>query len=433
MPVRKSAIIPVFLALVLTLTLLVSVTAWQVTAQGDATPTPVIEDWYVQESADWDLPYLQPGTSSGDAEWLVESALFESDYPGGFTFSVEANSSKGEIVLASVIWSHTPHQLKRGELESYNYRNGRFMYHWIPNDSLPPWIAVNYYWSFADSAGNRYRTDWILGNEYNPNYEGWTRAESEDVIVFLQAGLSSDVIDLAFEAMETQRETYLQSWGTLLPYKPRAILFSNQRDFQEWRSGFGGSSVIGQTSAEWGATAQVISGDDPYDLAFGTVLHEVAHLYQLEFAPNAFPAGSWFTEGNATFFELHQQYDYEERIREIAADGELPLLLQGSGPSPFTEGPDDHGRYGYDVGYTFFKWMAINYGLDAHRRLIEEMAAGVPRNTALEIVLGLSIYEIETSWALWLGANAGAATLIPTQPYVFPPTVTPFIIPTRAS
>jgi len=207
MPVRKSAIIPVFLALGLTLTLLVAATAWQVTAQGDATPTPIIEDWYVQQASDWDLPYLQPGTSTGDAEWAVARMLFESDYPGGFTFSVDATSSRGEIVLASVIWSHTPHQLKRGELESYNIRDGRFIYHWTPNDSLPPWIAVNYYWSFADSAGNRYRTAWILGNEYNANYEGWVRAESEDAIVFLQTGLPLEVIDLTFEAMETQRET----------------------------------------------------------------------------------------------------------------------------------------------------------------------------------------------------------------------------------
>src|SRR5690606_3734420 len=117
-----------------------------------------------------------------------------------------------------------------------------------------------YYWSFVDSAGNRFRTNWILGHEYAPTDSAeWTRAESADVIVFLQAGLPQETIDLTFAAMESQRETFRLAWGELLPYKPRAILFRSERDFQEWRGmGFGGSGIIGQTSDEWGATAQVI-------------------------------------------------------------------------------------------------------------------------------------------------------------------------------
>jgi hypothetical protein len=429
---HKPRIIAAMFAFGMTITMLLMALSLRVTAQGDPTPTPVIDNWYLQEAGDWNLPFAEPRTSTGDAEWTIANSVFESDYPNGFTFSIDASSNKGEIILASVIWSHTPNKLKRAELSQVSLQSGHFTYRWYPDDSLPPWVAVNYYWSFADSAGNRYRTGWIVGNAYlHSDLAEWTRAESDDVIVFLQEGLPLEAIDLTFAAMADQRETYQQAWGQLLPYKPRAILFSNQRDFQEWRSGFGGSNVIGQTSEKWGATAQVIADDSIFDLAYGTVLHEVAHLYQLELAPSAFSGGSWFTEGNATLFELHQQYDYEARVRNLAADGLLPVLLEGQGPGAFSRGPDGIGRYGYDVGYTFWKWIVTNYGLDAHRQIIEGLAARISRNTVLAQVLGMPTYQIESTWALWLGASEPRPTPFPT--YVFPPTVTPFALPTRAN
>ncbi len=427
MSLRKSGpIIPALLGLGITITLLFAAINLQVIAQGDPTPTPSIEEWYLQDTIDWNLPYSEPGTSEGDAVWTIEDMTFESQYPFGFTFSILPRSSRGEIVLASVIWSHTPHELQRMEVRNIP-RSGVITAEWGATESLPPWVVVNYYWSLVDSAGNRYRSDWLVGNEYIDETSEWTRTESDDVVIFLQEGLDQDVVHLSLQAMDTQRETFLQAWGGLLPYKPRVILFANQRDFQAWRRGFGGEGVIGQTSEEWGATVQVINDNDPIDLAYGTVLHEIAHLYQFQFAPDAFPGGSWFTEGNATLFELHQQYDYENRVRLLATHDQLPLLLQGGGPLSFAAGPDGSGRYGYDVGYTFWKWIVVNYGLDTHRQIITGLAAGTPRNAVLEQVLGMTTDEMESGWAQWLGADSPAPTLVPTWTLPpFPPTMTPY-------
>ncbi|MBI5931328.1 MAG: hypothetical protein HY862_18620 [Chloroflexi bacterium] len=425
-------IIPALVAtwgLLFSVLMIVNVTA---SAQGSATttPTPFGDDWYTQ-TTEWDLPYYLPGTSEGDATWTVAESAFQSYYPSGFSFSTQATSDKGDIVQASVIWSHVPGKLTRRDATISS--NGRIEARWFPDQSLPPWVAVNFYWSFADSQGNRYRTNWILGNEYADSDPQWSRIESDDVIVYIQSGLPDEILDLTVAAVAEEKDTYLAAWGEPLPYIPRVILFSNQFDFQQWRDAFGGTSVIGQTSDDWGATVQVISDEDSHRLAYGTVLHEIGHLYQFHIAPNAFPAGSWFTEGDATFFELDQQYDYKDRVRKLARRDQLPVILQGDGPISFEEGPDGIGRLGYDIGYTFFEWLTETFGLDAHHQLMHALADGTPRNEALVQVTGMSVVDIETAWREWLGAHGPAPTLIPTQAYRFPPTVTPFQFATSPS
>ncbi|MCI0713990.1 MAG: hypothetical protein L0154_27790 [Chloroflexi bacterium] len=417
-------IIPVFIIAGLLILSLFTMITLQASAQGggdnDVEEPFEPDGWYLTSFSDeeWAFPYYQPGTSSGDAIWTVGESSFESLYPTGFEFEAVASSSGGEIVEASVIWSHTPEKLKRREAQ-VNPTTGRISLRWSVDESLPPWVAVNYYWSFIDSAGNRFRTGWILGEEYSDDFDTWERFENEEVIVFIQDGLPVETAELTLQAMEDQNPTFLQAWGGPLSYKPRVILFSVRDDFERWRSGFGGGAVIGQTSDDWGATVQVIVEDDISNLTYGTVLHEIGHLYQFEFAPDAFPPGTWLTEGNASFFELSQEYDFEARIRDFAENDELPILLEGPGPNAFASGPDGRGRLGYDVGYTFFHWLTINYGLDAHRELIEGLAAGEERNTVLERITGLTVQEIESEWRAWLGAYGPAPTFYPSPTFEY--------------
>lgn len=429
---RSVSIVPAFLIVGLTISLLFAAISVTTFAQGDPTPTPFVDSWYI-ENPDWDAPYPEPGTSVGDATWVIDEATFVSEYPRGFTFSIQASSSVAPITVASIIWSHTPNELQRIELQNVPADGTLRIQHRL-TDSLPPWAAVNYYWSFIDANGNRFRTTWFNGQEYLPDDpQNWTRVESEDVIIIAQNDISADAIPQTIDAMAQQRATFLQAWGALLPYKPRVILFSSRDDFNTWfRSSFG-TAILGITDPAWGATVQVRDPQDPLqDLTYGTVPHEIGHLYQFEFVGDrGFPAGSWFTEGNATLFELSQLYDYENRLRNIAIDGDLPPLLVNDSLFAISAGPDEIGRFGYDIGFTFWKWFITEYGLDGHRQLVEQLAVGVDRNDALENVTGLSIFEIETAWAQWLGADGAAPPILtPSQiEYQFPATPTPFFTP----
>lgn len=420
-------ILPTMMALGLVFTLLVSV-GFEASAQGNGTPTPASPNSDDRPNRnDPAVYYADPAVAEGDAEWTLGETTFESFYPDGFTFTVAASSSAGDIEAATVVWSHAPRNINRRAAE-YDEETGLFtaVYPGVSESATPPWVAVNYQWRLTDVEGNTYVSEWFVGEEYYTLDEEWTRFESEDIVVFVDASLPDEVGQLTLDAMAAQRETYRQAWGALLSNKPRAILFGSFDTWSRWQRGQLNPNVIGLTNEEWGGIVQRVSSGGLEDLAYGTVLHEVGHLYQSEFAPSTFIGGSWWTEGNATFFELFQQYDYEQRVRNIAAAGELGPLLDGTGPNPAGTGPDGIGRLGYDVGYTFFKWIAINYGLDAHRTIIEETGRNRDRNEVLEEVLGMPYQDIESAWRVWLGASPVAPT-VPAIPTIrFPPTVTPF-------
>jgi hypothetical protein len=357
---------------------------------------------------------VEPTRPASDVTWTVSDMAFQGDYPKGFRFSVKITSSAGPIVRGRVIWSHAP-GTQRSRPISVDSATGLITATWEvgAGEAVPPWVGVTYYWDVGDSQGNSFQTPPQYA-EYEDTGHKWTRTESEDIIVFSE-DLPDNVNQMTMDAMAQQRETYRAAWGDLLPYKPRAILFGDRAAWNEWHFGVGDPNVIGTTSSDWGGTAQVVSQGDLFDLAYGTVPHEVAHLYQAAFT--IMPSGDWFIEGDATFFELHQQYDYEAAVRQMAAAGQLPALLEGPGPAVNGQ----NARQGYDIGYTWWKWLVDNYGLDGHRKLIQLLDEGVPRNKAIEEVTGLSISEVESRWRVWLGASPVAPTLIPlpTAP-VFP-------------
>jgi hypothetical protein len=395
----------------------------------DATPGPDEGEMRVPSRANPDY-YDVPAETTGEAEWTLAERMFTSNYPDGFEFTVQASSSAGDIENATVIWSHAPGYSRRQAAE-YDEENERFVVNW-EGGGVVPWVAVNYRWLLTDEEGNTYQSEWFTGQEYEDTIYSWTRLESEDMIVFVQDGLPEDTARLTIDAMAAQRDIYRQAWGGLLPYKPRAILFATRAAWNEWQRGATNPAVIGTTRPEWGAVVQVVSGGDTVDLAYGTVLHEMAHLYQSVFAPVAFGNVDWFNEGNATFFELSQQYDYEQRVRNGAQDGILSNVLQGTGPSIRGRGPDGVTRWGYDVGYTFWRWVVDTYGLQAHRQIISQIGIeSAGRNEVLEEVLGMSITEIESEWREWLGASGTVPTLVTIPTMRIPPTVTPFIFPTK--
>ncbi len=417
---------------------IVGTAQWQVMAQDGATATPTADAATPEETPKYDEPAYVEG---GEAEWTLTDSTFTSHYPDGFQFEAFATSSGGEIVSASIYYSHTPTYPEdvriRGEVDAATGKvtvvvQGR------EADDIPPWVAINYRWRLLDSAGTVYWSDWLVGNEYSDSTHEWERQESEDLIIFVQQGFPQNAVDLAFEAMAEARPIYLEAFGRLLSYKPRMMLFADEATFEEWRSpdyALRGIDFIGQASGYWGAFIQLIYGDDIEDFAYGTVIHEIGHLYQYDLYESRAPA--WFTEGNSTYLEMHQQYDYEGRVREVVRFYPIDSLFAEDGPDTLDSGPDEQGRWAYDLGYTFNKWLVENYGWEAHRELITLLAA--PENLPgyeitdyfkqlLEQVLGLTTVEIESRWREWLGMSGVVPTLppSPTTEYRFPATVTPF-------
>src|SRR5258708_25726200 len=68
---------------------------FKATAQGDVHP---------QTST----PLPSPTNNGGSAQWTINSMTFQSNYPKGFEFALDATSSGGKIVESTVMWSHAP-------------------------------------------------------------------------------------------------------------------------------------------------------------------------------------------------------------------------------------------------------------------------------------------------------------------------------------
>ena len=370
-----------------------------------------------------DTPQEVAAPRFNEADWTIVSQAFESRYPNGFAFTLEASSSAGPIVSAEVEWVHRPHiraneplTVRRAEGE-IDPNTGQIVAVWEPTQgtAVPPWVGVYYRWTLRDEAGNEFETEQYSG-EYADEGNAWDRHESDDVLVF-STGLPANMGELVVEAMAFQRQKYIDGWGQELPYRPRVILFGDFDTWLEWQVGHQDTSGlgvvrVGVTSDEWGGTVQVLYGT-PEELAYGTVLHEVEHLYQREFLAGrvSFTPG-WFIEGDATFYQADDEIDRvaSRYVQNLVQSGQLPVLLQGDGPTTVGE----NALHGYYMGYKFFQWLDMNWGIEMHRKIMNLLAEDWPFTDALEAATGMSVLELESAWRTWLGAPGVVPTLVPT-------------------
>lgn len=383
-------------------------------------------------------PQASPTNNGGNATWTLGEPQFASNYPNGFSFNIEATSSAGKLVTATVFWRHSPVSTRTRRIATVAEDGKTATGEWVrsPSDGVPQWSSVEYWWQFTDEAGNFFETPHYY-TEYADTTREWKRAESEDIIVFWEEGVDDEIGELTINAMAEQREFYKKNWPKPLGFKPRAIIYNTIETFREWAPRSGGvtssggatTALGGRTDLKWGSTAQIFAPfaemglpGNAVDTAYGTVTHEVAHLYQA-INGGATVGDFWFFEGNASYFELYRTERYLQNMRQRAEDGNLPSL-QGGGPSA----RGAFARDAYDLGFSFFVWLAETYGDDAHYRLWQHIAAGRGWKEALQLVTSLNFIDMETQFRTWLGAvNPVAPTPVPLPTiFMFPsPTYEP--------
>ncbi len=345
-------------------------------------------------------PLASPTNNGGNAKWTVKQMSFVSHYPGGFDFVLDVSSSAGKVALATVMWRHstTVPNTMLGTLDE----SGKFVAQWKPlaDHNIPQWVGIDYWWVVTDGQGNQFETPhgYI---EYADNTRKWKRLVSEDAVIHWEASLPAELGTEVASALKRQRPFYMKAWGKLLDYKPQIIIYADADPWKEWQSTVDVNSVDGETDPHWGSTVQLYRTDapDPVQyLADGVVLHEVEHLYQQTFgAFGSYRTAVWFYEGDATYLELYQPYDYLQAVKTLAAKGQLPTLAE------LSKRADD--RSPYDVGYAFWKYLEVNYGADTHRKVWEQIGKGQPIILALQKATGQKFPDLEANFRVWLGAR----------------------------
>ncbi len=362
------------------------------------------------------------GEDEGSDVFTVEDMAFESYYPDGFSLTVRAESAEGDIENVACSFWHTPTSKMSGGAD-YDPDEDVWIYRWEPKagSSHPAWVKLDYECTLTDSEGNKFKTERVDQRYEDNNLHDWKVAENDKAVIYYYNQpdeFGETLLEGATEGIKKIEEAF----GQEFEYRPLAVIYNDLEGFEEWIVSERSDNIIGLSLASEGYTVQRLYGGYPVeDLAYGTIPHEFGHFMQNQ-AAGWFSRG-WFIEGNATFMELYQQYDYLERVRNLAANDQLPTL-QGTGPGPGSRGPDGRNRYGYDVGYTFFVFLEEKYGLDVHAEIWDILAKKVPLDDALEIATGSTFVELENEWRVWLGSDTPAPTIQPT------PTLAIFARPT---
>lgn len=383
----------------------VGVTSWTVTAQDATFPTLT--------------PPASPTNNGGSAQWEIGEQTFTSDYPYGFNFTLKAASSAGKIKNATVRWKLSPVALQRVG-GTFNEQLQQWEFRWESTAGpVPAWVGLQYWFVLEDVQGNTYQTQtWQA--EYADNTKSWGRAESEDIIVFWEHPIPDSFGQLTLEAMKEQREFYRAAWGSLLSYKPRAIFYATKQSYYEWdlNSGTVGRRDVGQTVSTWGGTVQYNYNGNLEEGAYGTILHEIAHLYQSDKRQHT--TIGWWVEGQATFFEMNKgvMYDYLGRVKQI-------VRKQGLGSIRDSWGVATGGRGEYDFGYAFIRYLVETYGIEVHLRITELLRGNKNLFDAISEAVGKPLDEIEYDYRVWLGVpDPTVPTALPTLAFTFPPTPT---------
>jgi hypothetical protein len=161
------------------------------------------------------------------------------------------------------------------------------------------------------------------------------------------------------------------------------------------------------------------------DVAEATVPHEVGHLYQSD--KGATSTERWWTEGQASFFELVPSYDYIEYAKINAQRYGLASIREG-----FNVSPSQYSRAEYDTGYAFFVYLTETYGLETHFRILQAMQRGSSIIDAVSAATGQSIDAIDQGFRQYMGLTGAVPTEIPTEGFKLPKLPpTPTYVPTK--
>ena len=354
-------------------------------------------------------PTPNPTATTAAAHFSIEQAEMVSHYPEGVEYVFRASSDAGPIERVQLrTW------MRDGTRSSTTLDWDPEREAFVHFDRMfdPPWFEINYNFSATDAAGNRYTTADLV-SEYADTTRKWLRRENDDIIVLMfgaRESLIDDLFDTSAQAMQVLEEAF----GFELDYKPYVVVMPDQASFQEWQE-YPDPYLAGQTMSSRGYTIQTLQWGEG-DLIDATVPHELVHIFQ-GFIGEARDIPAWFTEGNASYFEPVPQYDYEQRVRDVAKNPSFPTL-QGQISTEYP-GPDGRNRWVYDIGYSFMRYWIGTYGWESHR-MFWQAQTELDFEEAMEMATGVSFSELENEWRVYIGAPGAAPTLIPS------PTLLPF-------
>jgi hypothetical protein len=352
-----------------------------------------------------------------------------SHYPRGVEFTVDVTSEDEEFEIRSLtLFIRFDHGSgTRAAAEVDPAREVWVAHPWQTGEGQPAWTHFNFYWSLVDADGNGYETASYEMDYSDPNRE-WFRVETDLVIVYWHDYGEDDPDAIArdiAQAVAATEERRRIGFGGPLSYKPIGVIYINMDTLSEMYGSGQTGTFLGFTSNELGMTVQQAGprSDEWFerraecdwitprgertqewrmnDIIFGTIPHEITHLYQYDKGVSRGP--TWWTEGQAEWF-TYAPGTYDERLFNLAQlDPELPRL-EGYNIGYRAPEADSCYRLAYTVGPSFINWLLSSYGgVETHGQIIEAMGANTSPFDAVAQVVGKPFLELENEWRVYIG------------------------------
>ncbi|HEX3052938.1 MAG TPA: hypothetical protein VHP83_19925, partial [Aggregatilineaceae bacterium] len=388
-------------------------------------PTTAQDDYTVTVVGGQDEPQTYPDQEVEGFQFTDQA--YRSLYPYGLEFKATIVPPAGVSYSSVTLFYTFSNSGKTGRI---NAEPGEKENEWIavPYNAagLPPWHEIDAYWGVRGTDISIESAP-VHAVYYDPTRE-WYRTENQYVIVYWY-GMPEELGKYVLDAQNLRHQVYIDGFGEELAYRPVSVIFPPGKDWNEYQ----GDTEIDDTSfgftgtiiPEAGGTIQRVRTLDPAEIraeciwnpenpdvtfqmkqAASTTTHEIAHLYQQEVGVSG---PSWWVEGQATFFETFDEYDFHARLRKLAElrGGDFPSF-QGDGPGggALTASEDGCTHLIYDMGASFMRWMVEAHGgIETYRGVVEEMSHGITLEQALENVTGLTFLELENEWRAFLGVG----------------------------
>ncbi|MBW3542620.1 MAG: tetratricopeptide repeat protein, partial [Planctomycetes bacterium] len=210
--------------------------------------------------------------------------------------------------------------------------------------------------------------------------------ESEHFIVRMEAVEAAAYGKDVLELLESARRTLCAKYGLELREKITVEIFPDPNDFAVRT--FGMPAVSGYLGVCFGkvitANSPASQGEHPSNWQ-SVLWHEFCHVVTLELTHNRMPR--WLSEGISVYEELQENPAWGQRMtpryREMILGGELtPVGELSSAFLPPKSGL--HLQFAYFESALVVEFLVERYSIEALQRILRDLGAGLPINTALE-------------------------------------------------
>jgi len=343
------------------------------------------------------LVLLSPvSVQAGDGLAILDSSA-EVEFPLRLNFSLSAES---DVNITDVRLHYTVDRMSYAQVTSEVYIEfvpaavveAEWTWDMRKTGGLPPGSIVEYWWTVADTEGNKVKTEPVQVQFDDARYLWYGLTEGK-VTLYWYEGKQSFAQEIMMTAQQVLTRL-AEDTGAELKKPVKLYIYASAQDLrgamiypQEWTGGVAftryGTIAIGIApgSLDWGKRA---------------IAHELTHLviHQMTFNPyNDLP--TWLDEGLAMYAEGTLAPVFASLLNEAIAEDSL-ISVRGLS-SPFSAYAEE-ASLAYAQSYSLAEFLISNYGQSKMLELLNTFREGNSYDGALDKVYGFDREGLDSLW-----------------------------------